>query len=299
MLSALAYLAAAILSFVSVLFEQPKPATPEGDRAKTSVRDDAGEREERAKDSASLQRRTWMVGGVERVALLRIPEGAKATASPVVFAFHGHGGNARNAARSFRMHELWPEAIVVYMEGLPTPGMTDPEGKKNGWQNREGQQGDRDLAFFDAVLASLRTDCRVDDRRIFATGHSNGGGFTYLLWRSRADVFAAFAPSAAGGARLGTLAPKPAMHIAGKSDELVRFALQEKSMEAIKRANACDEQGQAWAADCTLYASKKGTPFVAFIHDGGHKYPSEAPALIVRFFKEQVREEAGDAKKER
>ena len=68
---------------------------------------------------------------------------------PLVFCFHGHGGNATQASRSFGMHEAWPEAVVIYPQGLPTPGqLTDPEGKRNGWQGAPGLQEDRDLKFF-------------------------------------------------------------------------------------------------------------------------------------------------------
>ena len=244
---------------------------------------------------AALVRRTWMIDGQERMALVHIPAAAAASPCPLVFAFHGHGGSARNASTSFRIHALWPEAIVVYMEGLPTPGaLTDPEGKRNGWQSREGLQGDRDLKFFDSVLASLKKDYSVDDRRIYAMGHSNGGGFTYLLWKSRPDVFAAFAPSGAFTLQASSLKPKPVMHIAGKNDELVKFPMQERTIEAVRRTDGCDENGQPWAPDCTLYASKTGTPVVTMIYDGGHRYPAEAPPLIVRFFKEQARASAGD-----
>ena len=108
------------------------------------------------------------------------------------------------------MHELWPEAVVVYMQGLSTPGrLTDPEGKKPGWQSAAGDQGDRDLKFFDALLATLKQEYKIDERRIYSTGHSNGGGFTYLLWSARPNMFAAVAPSAAVAARqLKDLKPK-------------------------------------------------------------------------------------------
>lgn len=239
---------------------------------------------------ANLVRRTWTIENDERVALLHIPERATKTDTPVVFAFHGHGGNARQAARSFHMHTEWPEAIVVYMEGLPTPGvLTDPEGKQNGWQNRPGLQNDRDLKFFDAVRATLRKEYKVDERRIYAMGHSNGGGFTYLLWRERPDVFAAFAPSGSITLAAPFLKPKPAMHIAGKNDALVKFRWQERTMTAIRMVDGCDEKGEPWAKDCTLYPSKTGTPLVTMIYNGTHRYPAEAPALIVRFFKEQVK----------
>ncbi|MBC7835514.1 MAG: prolyl oligopeptidase family serine peptidase [Phycisphaerales bacterium] len=241
----------------------------------------------------------WTVENQERIALLHVPDAAATAETPVVFAFHGHGGSARQASRSFAMHTHWPEAIVVYMEGLPTPGaLTDPEGKRNGWQKREGLEGDRDLKFFDAVLATLKKEYKVDARRVYAMGHSNGGGFTYLLWQTRPDVFAAFAPSGAFTLRARSLAPKPAMHIAGKKDPLVKFEHQERTIEAIKKANGCAAKGEAWAEDCTIYSSKgssstaqegDATPLVTLVHEGGHKYPAEAPALIVRFFKGQAK----------
>ena len=109
------------------------------------------------------------------------------------------GKRPADAARSFGYHTLWPEAIVVYMQGLPTPGKTDPDGKQPGWQRLAGDQQDRDFKFFDAVLADLKKDYKVDAKRVYATGHSNGGGFTYLLWSTRGDIFAAMGPSAAAG----------------------------------------------------------------------------------------------------
>jgi len=74
--------------------------------------------------------------------------------------------------------------------------MIDRAGVMAGWQGLAGAQGDRDLRFFDVMLASLRAEFHLDEKRIYATGHSNGGLFTYLLWAERGDTFAALAPSA-------------------------------------------------------------------------------------------------------
>jgi poly(3-hydroxybutyrate) depolymerase len=109
----------------------------------------------------------------------------------LIFAWHGHGGSMRNASR-WDYEKYWPEAIVVYPQGLPTKGMTDPQGTKAGWQQKVGDYEDRDLKFFDAMLAELKKDYPVDDKRIFSTGHSNGGKMTYLLWEARGKEFAAF-----------------------------------------------------------------------------------------------------------
>src|SRR5205814_9978801 len=79
--------------------------------------------------------REWTIDGVKREALIYVPSNATATAAPLVFVFHGHGGKMQGAARSMPFHEVWPEAIVVFPQGLKTPGrLTDPEGKLPGWQ---------------------------------------------------------------------------------------------------------------------------------------------------------------------
>src|SRR5436853_3890230 len=117
---------------------------------------------------------TWMVDGVQREALVYVP--STSSKSPVIFAFHGHGGNMHFAARGMAFQNAWPDAIVVYPEGLPTPGIVlDREGKKAGWQDYAGQENNRDLKFVDEMLKSLREKYSVDDSRIYATGFSNGG----------------------------------------------------------------------------------------------------------------------------
>lgn len=234
------------------------------------------------------ERMEWKVGDVKREAMVYAP--TKETESPpLVFAFHGHGGGMKSAASSFGFHKEWPEAVVVYLQGLPTPGMTDPDGEKPGWQKKADDQGGRDLEFFDAVLKTMKEKFKIDEKRVYATGHSNGGAFTYLLWATRSDVFAAVAPSAAGGRAVKDTKPCPLLHVAGEKDELVPFENQMKSVAAAKEFNGCEAEGKEWAKGCTIYASSKDAPVVTFIHGGTHKYPKEAPALIVKFFKEYAR----------
>ena len=240
--------------------------------------------------AAELERREWVVDGVTREALVYVPSTAASNAVPAVFVFHGHGGNMRHAAHVFSLHTLWTEALIVYMQGLPTPGrLTDPEGKKSGWQNVPGIQGDRDLKFFDAVIDTLRTTCHIDGKHVYATGHSNGGGFTYLLWAERSYSFDAFAPCAAATSQLAKLTAKPVFHLAGEKDTLVKFMWQQRTIEALRRINGCGNKGRAWGTNATFYASSKGAPVVAFIHPGGHELPPEAVPAIVRFFKERNR----------
>ncbi len=237
--------------------------------------------------------RQWKVDGVERTGMVYAPATAATTKAPLLFAFHGHGGTARAVANRWEYQRLWPEAIIVYLQGLPTPGaLTDPQGTRSGWQKAAGDQGNRDLKFFDVVLASLKKQYQVDDKRIFVTGHSNGGGFTYLLWAERGDTFAAVAPAAAFIRASAPLKPKPALHIAGENDELVRFSLQQRMMANVRKINGTEAEGKPWAKSGslvgTLYSSKTGTPFVSISYPGTHALPAEAPALVVKFFKEQA-----------
>ncbi|MCD6051175.1 MAG: esterase [Verrucomicrobia bacterium] len=272
-------------------------------------------------------RREWSVDGVAREAMIYAPATAKTNACPVVFVFHGHGGNMRATVRGFGIHTHWPEAIVVYPQGLNTPGkLTDPEGKKPGWQHGAGAQGDRDLKFFDAMLASLKADYKVDAKRIYSTGHSNGGGFTYLLWAERGDKFAAFAPSASAASFLmpdlvariarqsekesgssegkgkenddkkaeakpakAVLKPKPFLHLGAENDPLVKFEWQKRTMDRLRELNQCGE-GKSWKDEkgATIYASKVGVPVVTYIHNGEHKFPANGPALMVKFFKDHA-----------
>jgi polyhydroxybutyrate depolymerase len=231
--------------------------------------------------------RTWQVDGVTREALVYVSPHAATQATPVIFAFHGHGGGMRGAARMWTYHTLWPDALVIYPQGLPTPGMlTDSAGARSGWQSAVGKQGDRDLKFFDAMLASLRKEYRVDDHRIYATGFSNGGLFTYVLWHARGDQLAAVAPIAAvDSSPEPKLTPKPVFDVAGEHDPLVKFAWQEHMLDVLRRVNQC---GAAQPAEhgCVSYPSKIDAPLVTYFHAGAHEVPSAVPALIVAFFQQ-------------
>lgn len=234
------------------------------------------------------------VGSLSREGLISVPANATKTECPLVFVFHGHSGTAQKAAERFAIHEYWPEALCVYLQGVPTPVKGDPEGKHSGWQNEAGEFGDRDLKFFDAVLAQMRQKFKVDDHRIYATGFSNGGFFTFLLWGQRGETFAALAACAAhAGKNRPDLKAKPFLHVAGENDPKVSLEIQQQTMEFVRKLNDCEDTGEIWnkpatKATATRYESKSGTPFVGVIHPGGHEVPIPVGGRIMaRFFKEQ------------
>ncbi|MBE7158541.1 MAG: prolyl oligopeptidase family serine peptidase, partial [Rhodospirillales bacterium] len=158
-----------------------------------------------------------------RTAYIYVPSAPIKAPVPVVFVFHGHGGTSASAMEDFHVNTLWPEAISVYMQGLPTVTAHDPNGVRSGWQSFVGTDGDRDLLFFDQVMATLAKQYPVDPSRIYCTGISNGGYFTYLLWQQRGTVFAAYAPCSAASSQdfVRSLKPAPAILQGGNADDIV------------------------------------------------------------------------------
>jgi polyhydroxybutyrate depolymerase len=212
----------------------------------------------------SPQVMTWKVEGDARRAMVYgLAAKSAGGRAPLVFSFHGHGDKMQNFQYT-DMHRAWPEAIVVYFQGLPShrDGLA-------GWQTEKGEDNDRDLKLVDAALASLRGTYKIDDARIYATGFSNGATFTYLLWAERPDVFAAFAPVAARlrpSVRLKQ--PKPVFHIAGVQDRQIPYADQQDAIEAARSVNGT------------------AAPVMTWIHVGGHEYPDSTSERIAKFFRE-------------
>jgi len=238
--------------------------------------------------------RTWTVDGVKRTALVRVPTDPK-TPTAVVFCWHGHGGNSTQAVRGWFFDKADPTSILIYPQGLPTVSpLVDKEGRHSGWQSAVGAEGDRDIKFFDAVLADLKKERAVDERRIYSMGHSNGAAFSYVLWQARPDVLAAIG-SVAGSltVKARDLPPMPVIHVAGENDPLVKFAWQQATFAAVRRFNACTDEGKPYAKEgvleATLYPSTKGASLVTAIHHGGHEYAKGSSELIARFFKENPR----------
>ncbi len=234
----------------------------------------------------------WTVDGESRTAVIKPAEKTGVGPAPLVFGWHGHGGTATGCER-WGLEALWPEAIFVYAQGLPTPGrLTDPEGKKSGWQAQSGVMKDRDLKLFDTILEDLRGKFSIDEKRIYSTGHSNGGGMTYLLAEQRPGVFAAIAPCASAKLRRGASGnPIPVLHVLGENDPLVKPEWQYSTIETVKQINQCTRDPVSWgdsgALSALMYQSGNGSPLVVATHRGGHEYPKGAAELIVRFFKEQ------------
>lgn len=234
-------------------------------------------------------RETFTVDGVERQAI--VYPGSKGPGAPVVFVFHGHGGTAQNVARRFRIHELWPEAVVVYMQGIPgVVGIRDPDAARNGWQKSPGQAGDRDIKFFDAALERTQKKYNGDPNRVYVLGHSNGGRFVNVLWSMRGDKLAALCSGAGPGGRLIENAPpKPVYIIGGEKDPLVPFRIQQISIEVARKVLKTDQsRAKVFGVERTE-PGPNGIELVTYVHSGGHEFPVEALPGVINFFQRHLR----------
>ncbi len=225
---------------------------------------------------------TWQVDGQTREAVVYVPTVSRGgMAAPLVLSFHGFGDNMQNFQHT-NVHVAWPDAIVVYFQGLSTRrGLP-------GWQVERGGV-DRDLALVDVALESLREKYNVDDDRIYATGFSNGGMFTYLLWAERPGVFAAYAPVAARlRPSVRPTQPRPVFHVAGKRDRVVDFSDQEAAIAVAVEVNGVDATIRC-GVGCTVHGASTSAPVMTWIHAGAHVYPHETSERIVSFFRDQSR----------
>ena len=263
-----------------------------------TVTDNSGVSRSDTVNVSVFQKLTWTIRGVIREALVHPPSGGTSTAAPVIFVFHGHGGtDSAFAAKGFELS--WPQAIVVYPQGLRTKSILDTTNcKQSGWQSKVGEINcvsgvkDQDLLFFDTIYNALSKRYTVNTSQVFVHGWSEACDFVYsVLWAARRNKFRALGPA---GGNLDTIkgkSPIPVIHVAGTQDIQWPFTEQKRDVDSIRKLDKCSSTGTVWATGAnglvaTKYTSSINDNVVFVQYDGGHIYPSTIPALIVRFFKE-------------
>lgn len=133
--------------------------------------------------------------GVTRDYQIYIPPAFdKARPTPLLIVLHGRTSNAQRMAdlTSFNSRADQYGFVVVY-----------PEGIHNQWNYLHGISGfteqPNDSEFLLKIVAAVENKYRIDSKRVYVTGISNGGFMTQRLACYAPDKFAAFASVAAGG----------------------------------------------------------------------------------------------------
>src|SRR5687767_7096561 len=133
--------------------------------------------------------RTLEVADVRRTYLLHLPPSREPSHPiPLLFVFHGAGGDAEGFARHTGLTGAATARgyAVVY-----------PNGVNRRWSDGRGTRSTADdVGFVRLLLDSLRSELPLDARRIYATGISNGAGLAFRLACDLPGTFAAIAPVA-------------------------------------------------------------------------------------------------------
>ncbi|KAI4606121.1 hypothetical protein J4E80_010329 [Alternaria sp. BMP 0032] len=113
---------------------------------------------------------------------------------PLILSFHGRGKNAKyqEALSQFSNASYGFEGIVAYPEGVP-----NSKGTQQYQGDPDSPPSISDVKFTLELLDYLQSSYCIDSTRIYATGKSNGGGFTggVLACDAKASSrIAAFAP---------------------------------------------------------------------------------------------------------
>ena len=162
--------------------------------------------------------------GLGRSAFLHVPPSYDPSlGSMIVLNVHGFTSNALEEIVLARMNPVADKRnfIVAYPDGI---GASWNAGDCCGdaWTNSVD-----DVKFVKDLLAKINGDYCIDPKRVYATGMSNGGFFSYRLACDMADVFAAVAPVAGAQGisadRCHPSRPVPILQFHGTSDPVVPY----------------------------------------------------------------------------
>ena len=212
------------------------------------------------------ERRLVTVGGVPRSYALYVPR-TVAKKPALVFSLHGAWGtvytfykDVNGEKKKVEQEEADEEGvyfepndrspfrlatadeagcIAVYPQGLKRNLLGT---QAHGWLS-DGESTE-DIDFFKAIIEDVAARYPIDRTRIYCCGFSNGGMMTYAAATLASDTFAAFASISgyplnefhlrATGAR-----PVPFLHIHGKADNFVPFALWPTIRDMMVARNGC------------------------------------------------------------
>jgi polyhydroxybutyrate depolymerase len=193
------------------------------------------------------------VDGDSHKALMHIPRGARGRL-PLVVAFHGAYDDAEFTSVYFGLSKLADRKhfAVLY-----------PQASHNKfWELPRGQHEDVDQVR--ALLDRVERASCIDGSRVYATGVSNGGGFTARLGCEMADRLAAIAPVAGGYGPPGDCHPArplPMLEIHGAEDPVVPYGGKEHGTQSLPRFLSVSRFLRQWTAlDGCRGGSKRTTP---------------------------------------
>lgn len=114
-----------------------------------------------------------------------------------------------------------------------------PNGINNAWDI----SGDQDINFVLALIDKMVKDYGIDRNRVYLSGFSMGGMFTYHAMTKIADKIAAFAPISGYpiyGATFTSKRPVPIIHTHGTGDDVVTYDKVQTILDGWIKRNNCN-----------------------------------------------------------
>jgi polyhydroxybutyrate depolymerase len=208
----------------------------------------------------------------DRTYYLRVPSTYDASrAYPLIFRWHGAGGNALSGGLDIES-STGEDAIIVSADGL-----------NNFWQPYDNST---DLPFFDNMLETISNQYCIDSHRVFSYGFSVGGSFSNLLACQRSDVLRASAAIASGIFSEACTGKVATWLLHDQNDDAVPIATGKDVLERVVAANGCSANTVGEGNGCVKYQGCDAAPVVWCESKGfGHNIRGDyAPAQVWRFF---------------
>ncbi len=143
---------------------------------------------------------------------------------PVIMVLHGGGGNNKQVVEQTKMNETADKYgfIVVYPEGIGRKFHTWNAGACCG---KAKDKNVDDVAFISRVIDKISKLYNIDEKRVYATGLSNGAMMSYRLSCELSDRITAIAPVAAQNINIPCNAKRavPTIHFHGTADICARY----------------------------------------------------------------------------
>jgi len=176
------------------------------------------------------------VGGTQREVLVYAPPSYDAC-KPAALVVDAHGSSETDAEQAGLSPFLdWPGGLgsgwrlVADREGFL---VAQPQGLQNAWT-------ESDADFMLKIPAFVAKTAKVDSKRVYLTGISNGGELTYWTGCRDTDVFRAFAPVSGFGKEACPLAHHaPLIHFHSPDDKIVPLADGQAAFQMWVASNHC------------------------------------------------------------
>jgi polyhydroxybutyrate depolymerase len=172
--------------------------------------------------------KTITVDGRVRQYLIHLPASfGTSTKLPLLFAFHGGGSSYTKSIKFYGFDKLADENnfIVVY------PNAIHKAWSMPGISSRVKNADDAvdDVKFISVLLDTLIANFKVDRKRVFCSGISRGGMFSFYLAYKLGDRITAIAPVCGGisqtlAAEYSFKRPMSVLMINGTADQIVSYS---------------------------------------------------------------------------